>query len=588
MTTMRSRVDPLETEGTGAANGEQARVRVRMYGQGLGDCFLLTFPAVEPQAAESHPRQVHVLIDCGVVMGTPDDAERMRKIVADIADATEGHLDVLVITHEHWDHLSGFVKAREEWSRIEIDTLWMAWTERNDPDGFPGVLKRILEKQRLVQTQIADYALRFGFETEQATVVSLMAFQSDSPVHGQSFAAAQNVSDAFAAAKALVPEHRHVHCEPGEVRPVPGTAVTCYVLGPPRSDARLRQVRPSRDRETYEFQLAADTAGTRGDPERIRQGRRQRLAERDAAWSLRAMEASRSFFNAFAMPLLGPGMLDVDGRHRPASRDRATDRQAESDWESYEQSFPFDRSHRVSLSDAQRAASEHPDAYPALAAYCDEILHWRRIDFDWLAGASEFALRADNLTNNTSLVLAFELPPSADGKRKVLLFVGDAQVGNWLSWDDIEEWLPRDGAVAGQANPDIGELLGRVVFYKVGHHGSHNATLKRLGVERMPSDTSLTAFVPVSSVVAREIKNWTEMPLESLLDALAQRSGGRVVFPNGNLWPSADEASLPSERERIGLTVSEKTLPAKRRVAGGRSVELEPPVPLWVETTIAY
>src|SRR5690606_28570407 len=116
-----SRVDPLETEGTGAANGEQARVRVRMYGQGLGDCFLLTFPAVEPQAAESHPRQVHVLIDCGVVMGTPDDAERMRKIVADIADATEGHLDVLVITHEHWDHLSGFVKAREEWSRIEID-----------------------------------------------------------------------------------------------------------------------------------------------------------------------------------------------------------------------------------------------------------------------------------------------------------------------------------------------------------------------------------------------------------------------------------------------------------------------------------
>ena len=42
----------------------------------------------------------------------------------------------------------------------------------------------------------------------------------------------------------------------------------------------------------------------------------------------------------------------------------------------------------------------------------------------------EFALKIDNDVNNTSLALALEL---AD--KRVLLFPGDAQVGNWLSWD---------------------------------------------------------------------------------------------------------------------------------------------------------
>ena len=54
---------------------------------------------------------------------------------------------------------------------------------------------------------------------------------------------------------------------------------------------------------------------------------------------------------------------------------------------------------------------------------------WRRIDGDWAAGAAAFALQLDSDTNNTSLALAFELPGG-----RVLLFPGDAQVGNWESW----------------------------------------------------------------------------------------------------------------------------------------------------------
>jgi hypothetical protein len=91
---------------------------------------------------------------------------------------------------------------------------------------------------------------------------------------------------------------------------------------------------------------------------------------------------------------------------------------------------------------------------------------WRRIGNEWLFSAETLALSLNTGVNNTSLVLAFELPAS----RKVLLFVGDAQRGNWISWADLE-W--KEGAEKVRA----ADLLARTVLYKVGHHGSHNATL---------------------------------------------------------------------------------------------------------------
>jgi hypothetical protein len=68
----------------------------------------------------------------------------------------------------------------------------------------------------------------------------------------------------------------------------------------------------------------------------------------------------------------------------------------------------------------------------------------------------------DSSTNNTSLVLAIELRESG----KVLLFAADAQVGNWLAWQDLQF---ADGKEVAVTNAD---LLARTVFHKVGHHGS--------------------------------------------------------------------------------------------------------------------
>jgi hypothetical protein len=65
----------------------------------------------------------------------------------------------------------------------------------------------------------------------------------------------------------------------------------------------------------------------------------------------------------------------------------------------------------------------------------------------------------DSFLNNTSLILLFEV------KGRKLLFPGDAQLENW-------QWA--------LSQPGVEELLSDVDVYKVGHHGSRNATPRKL------------------------------------------------------------------------------------------------------------
>ncbi len=93
-----------------------------MYRQGLGDCFLVSLAR-----ASSGP--FHMLIDCGVVHGSPDAEAMMNRVARDIAATTGGHLDVVVVSHEHWDHVSGFLQARGVFDGMTIGEVWLPWTE---------------------------------------------------------------------------------------------------------------------------------------------------------------------------------------------------------------------------------------------------------------------------------------------------------------------------------------------------------------------------------------------------------------------------------------------------------------------------
>jgi hypothetical protein len=203
--------------------------------------------------------------------------------------------------------------------------------------------------------------------------------------------------------------------------------------------------------------------------------------------------------------------------------------------------LPFDPRYRSELDDAAVRAR-------LLGDYDGPGERWRRIDDDWMGSASDLALQLDSLTNNTSLALAIERV--SDGK--VMLFPADAQQGNWLSWHDAGMvWKP-----AGAPAVKAADLLARTVFYKVGHHGSHNATASAKGLELMKSARDLVAFVPVDRAVAltRNPKGSWRMPARALYRRLLEQCEGRVLRSDiGWAGDAAKAARKATEKEFAGL-----------------------------------
>jgi len=120
----------------------------------------------------------------------------------------------------------------------------------------------------------------------------------------------------------------------------------------------------------------------------------------------------------------------------------------------------------------------------------------------------------DDLLNNQSLVVLF----TWNGKK--LLFAGDAQAGNWEYWlydldkpvtDPTDETLGKEGA----------QILGALDFYKVGHHGSTNAT-PVAAVEAM--DGEFVSMCSTEQGAFGSVENQSEVPRIPLLEALAKHS----------------------------------------------------------------
>jgi hypothetical protein len=178
---------------------------------------------------------------------------------------------------------------------------------------------------------------------------------------------------------------------------------------------------------------------------------------------------------------------------------------------------PFDTHHKISPSEVESA--EHVLTSFFTEQYSDGG-EWRKIDEDWYSIADQLALNLDNVVNNTSLAVAIELVKSG----RVLLFAADAQVGNWLSWEKVEFKWQENGQERLVKGP---QLLARTVFYKVGHHGSHNATLREKGLEMMAAGGDLVAMIPVDKVVV-DAQGW-EMPFGTLRDRLLEKTKGRLI-----------------------------------------------------------
>lgn len=384
---------------------------VRMYCMGTGDCFIIKFFAGEEE-------RFKMMIDCGV-WSRP--ASFLEKYIADLKAYVNNEIDLLVVTHEHTDHVSVFEACRELFvNDFTVHKIWMGWSE---DDSLPKIKrwktlhgeKKValaMAAEKLEQSLSAQRAHATGTEYKrmlQAKEDFAMSLKSFAELHviGAAGQYKGNLEGMRIVKKEIASGNNIEYLYPGDIiedmENLEG--IRFYVMGPPE---KWSEVETEGGEEGESYTHNKELRGT----------------------------------DAFAASILSAGS-SVD----------------------LENILPFDKDYETASSNTQKS-------------YQDENEAWRKIDDDWLFSAGSLALRINSLTNNLSLVLAIEFEDS----KKVMLFPGDAEYGSWKSWHEIK-W--KGVKPVEKDIHFTEDLLRRTVFYKVAHHMSHNGTAERLGLNMM-------------------------------------------------------------------------------------------------------
>src|SRR5712664_3962890 len=123
-------------------------VLIRMYDVGFGDCF---FVKINLAGATCK-----MLFDCGSIKAGPRPIEDVVKDVIEAAKDPDlkSRIDVIVATHRHKDHVSGF--ASSLWKAVEVKEVWMPWTENPDDSAA----RKVRESQSKLAAALASNAQR--------------------------------------------------------------------------------------------------------------------------------------------------------------------------------------------------------------------------------------------------------------------------------------------------------------------------------------------------------------------------------------------------------------------------------------------
>ena len=409
-------------------------VRVRMYNVGFGDCFVLEFPR------EDQP-PFRVLVDCGAHRAgyprrgwTPEDA--VCAIISDLtAETALARLDVVVATHRHQDHVSGFASPR--WQDVEVEQVWMPWTENpHDPEA---TAIRERQSRLALGLQLAFNGPQFGARwTEAGPAEALQALAANSLANE---AAMRTLHSGFRGR----PPRRFLAAR-DTYAPEECPGLTVHVLGPSKDRDVIRDMDPPSGQSYLrhlEGHLAAATAAT-----------------------------------------------------EPVGSQRR----------------PFARHFTIAPADY-----EGGDAGPVASDDIKQIARTVMRDDDLAAAVS-----LDKAINGTSLMLMFEFGNA------FLLFPGDAQWGTWNA--ALRDNISR-------------ELIARTTFYKVGHHGSHNATPVAFLADVLPANVRMWAAASVHPVQA-----WPEIPRQPLLAELRKRAERVVLSDHTGPGPAGTQV-----RPEIGI-----------------------------------
>lgn len=401
-------------------------VRLRTYQVGFGDCFLLSFAYAK--------RSCHVLVDFGST--SLPKGTSMVDVARDIASVCKkGDELVVVVTHRHQDHLSGFATKRDGKGPGDIlralapRLVVQPWTEAPDAPKR-GITPRKISPRashKLALAAMQDVAA--GALHEATLRQRSLGAEATKRI---AFLGADGMTNLSAVQNLMTMGKKNRYVAFGDATGIDAIArgVSVRVLGPPTLD-QSDSIRKQRTRDDQEF------------------------------WQLMATSVTP--------PRRKSALVSPFARHRSKG--------------------PLPPDVRWVAERAMRARGQ-------------QLL--------------QIVRALDDSLNNTSLILLFQV-----GDLK-LLFPGDAQIENW------------EYALTGEPHKDeVRALLQNVRLYKVGHHGSRNATPKTLWKilsadgTRRKEPGGLTSVVSTLSGKHGSSASSTEVPRASLVAELSKRSNLR-------------------------------------------------------------
>jgi len=443
-------------------------VKVRMYKLGTGDCISVKF---------FHKNEVtfKMLFDCGCFQGSK---AKLTPYIEELIKDLDNHVDVLVVTHEHQDHVLGFQRCEDLFKdELSIGEVWMGWTEDDSKQKVKRWKRDYGQKKRALALAAERLESRAGSAEFKKQLkgskdsAALLEFHKNFAGSIKDFAAlhanelALDYKGPLKGMQIVKEELDHqgiAFMSSGEVYfNIEGLdGVRIFVLGPPN---RIHEVEKESGEEGESYQH-----NKKLDPEDFKLN--QMRSE---------LEGSDYFVRT----------MNFDGH--TASETSLT---------------PFS---------SEAFGSEET---PTRLMYDDPDASWRRIDNEWLQSSANLALRMNSLTNNLSLVLGIQFEESG----KVMLFPGDAEFGSWESWHKIDwsESLPDEDITTE-------DLLNNTVFYKVAHHLSHNGTAQSIGLEMMEHPELIAMATLNYEVISNGWK--TTMPNRAIMKSLLERTKGRII-----------------------------------------------------------
>ena len=410
----------------------------------------------------------YILIDCGVFKGTSGtgDIGSIVEAVEDMYKTTNGQLALVIMTHRHADHIAGFSKA-PRFRDFKASMVWMPyWEKFNDKKETKKAAANLnLDSSEDEEDENAAHNLLLDIHNLAANLALRFGGREDADAKEAmaQLANATGIEDFSAAAN--------------DKRKLSGNALALDILKN-HLGSKGKNVRyyAAGDEPELPDELKELKATILGPP------------PKKAKAFLALMDLKKGigqFLDSMTDGDDGPKAIEPFPKEWNANLNRDYPKR---------DLRAFGINYKQFINDVDNA---QPDMLAAAAG------------------------KIENFLNNQSLVVLFEFD------EKKLLFAGDAQGGNWEYWLYKAEGPVKDPTKAGDIIEESKEILQTIDFYKVGHHGSTNATpiqAVEAAIARPKSSKSFISMCSTEDEVFGSRDRDSEVPRIPLMKVLSDGS----------------------------------------------------------------